>query len=80
MQPGHGVNRESENTHTTASDPFDWDLHNEIATMIGEAQEKLNIRVKPEKLGGLIQMIYQDFLAGHQVSPAKVHQLVRLAA
>lgn len=66
--------------HKKTYNGFDWDLHDEIATMIGELREELHINIKPGKLGGLIKMIYTDSMAGNEVTRAKVIQLIKLAA
>jgi len=59
---------------------FDWDLHNEIVTMLIELQEEMNVRIKPDKLGGLIRMIYLDEIAGIETPRRKVIELIKLAA
>ena len=59
---------------------FDWDLHNEISTMIGEIRDELSINIKPGKLGDIIKLIYDESIAGNEISRAKVIQLIKLAA
>lgn len=71
--------QEPESSNYPAS-AFDWELHNEISTMIGEVGVDLGIKIKPEKLGDIIKMIYDESIAGNEVTRAKVIQLIKLAA
>lgn len=59
---------------------FDWDLHSVICETIVEVMIEHNIRIKPEKLGGLIKMMYTDSVAGNHATKAKVIELIKLAA
>lgn len=70
----------AEEDETYSTETFDWDLHNEIVTMLGDIQNELNAVIRPDKLGGLIRMIYNDEISGTEVPRAKVIELVRLAA
>ncbi|MFK5926437.1 MAG: helix-turn-helix transcriptional regulator [Desulfuromusa sp.] len=72
-----GKDPESSNYPASA---FDWDLHSEITIMIGEVGADLDIKIKPGKLGDIIKMIYEESIAGNEVTRAKVIQLIKLAA
>jgi transcriptional regulator with XRE-family HTH domain len=71
--------QEPESSNYPAS-AFDWDLHSEITIMIGEVGVDLDIKIKPEKLGDIIKMIYDEAIAGNEVARTKVIQLIKLAA
>ncbi len=59
---------------------IDWELMNEIIIMLEELQDELKMRINPEKISGIIQMIYMDEIEGTEVPKAKVIQLIKLAA
>jgi len=60
--------------------PLDRDLLIEAATIIRMAEDKAGVRVKPEKFGELILMLYDEYASGAEVTPEKIIKLVRLAA
>lgn len=70
----------AEKEESYSTERFDWDLHNEIAAAIAQIQNELNVMIRPDKLGGLIRMIYNDEISGVDVPRAKIIELVRLAA
>ena len=59
---------------------LDWDLLDSITKMIGEIQAEEGFRIKPNKLGGLIRLLYNEANTGLEVTKAKVIQLIKLAS
>lgn len=59
---------------------FDWELLEETLKMIRGIENSLGLRVKEEKIGGLVKYIYQEFETGTVPSRAKVIDLIKLAA
>jgi len=76
---GEGEMR-AEGTGGSAEGAFDRDLFIEAANLIRTAEIQLNVQIKPEKLGELILLIYDEYAAGAEVPTARILQLVKLAA
>jgi len=59
---------------------LDFELLAEASAAIKNAEIHSQIHVKPEKLWTLIKMLYDDYAKGIQVEPARIIEMVRLAA
>jgi len=60
--------------------PLDRDLLIEAASIIKEAEIRAGVQIRPDKLGELILMLYDEYASGAEVTPEKIIKLVRLAA